>query len=252
MPMSAIEQDGNVSIIDTSRDEVLRTLPEHGKLGEKIQAVVADKAEKTVFVVDAEGSMLVAVDIVSGVIKARIPTGKSPEGASLSPSGKQIAVCGEDDNVVTLVDIASLKAMRTIPTQGKNPEHCVFSRDEHWLLTSNENSNDVDIIDLKAGKSIALVPTSGHPRGIALLPSKSLAYIAQEVAGGVDVLDIATHKVEQIHCHRHAACRRDRQPRRQTRVRVEWRRCQRGRDRCRQWQDHSRAFRWANARGTWR
>jgi len=125
----ANQENGTLSIIDTGTDEVVRTIPEHGRIGQKIQAVVTDPAEKTAFVVDAEGNALVTVDLASGEVRQRIAVGKSPEGASLSPSGKMIAVCIEDDNEVAMVDVASAAVTRKIPTQGKNPEHCVFTPD---------------------------------------------------------------------------------------------------------------------------
>jgi YVTN family beta-propeller protein len=189
--------DGTVSVIDTTTDAVIRTLPAHGKIGEKIQAVLTNRAQTRSFVVDAAGNSLVVVDDKSGRIGARLHVGKAPEGASLSPSGKTIAVCVEDDNLVTLVDVARAKVLRKIPTQGKNPEHCVFSADERWLMTSDENSNNVDVIDLAAGRSVALVPTTGKPRGIAWLAGRPIAYVAQENGGGVDVVDVERRAMVQ-------------------------------------------------------
>jgi YVTN family beta-propeller protein len=104
--------DGTVSIIDTTTDEVVRTLPDHGKIGTKVQAVIADPAGKSAFVVDAESNALVVVDIASGKVRQSIVVGKSPEGASLSPTGKAIAVCVEDDNLVAFVDVAKETASR--------------------------------------------------------------------------------------------------------------------------------------------
>lgn len=194
------QESGTVSLIDTSNDQVTRTLPDQGKIGAKVQAVVTDRTGKTSFVIDANSDALIAVDVASGQVKQRIDVGKSPEGASLSPSGKSIAVCVEDDNVVTFVDVATEKVTQKIKTQGKNPEHCVYSSDAKWLMTSNEKSDDVDIIDLKAARSVALVHTSGHPRGIAWLPNKPIAYVVQESAGGVDVVDVDKRAViETIH-----------------------------------------------------
>ncbi len=181
---------GTVSVIDTASGEVTRTLPDQGRIGAKVQAVVTDRAGKTAFVVDADSNALVAVDVASGHVKARIDVGRSPECASLSPSGKSIAVCVEDDNVVTFVNVATEKVVQKIKTQGRNPEHCAYSGDAKWLMTSNENSDNVDIIDLKAGRSVALVHTSGHPRGIAWLPHKPIAFVVQEGAGGVDIIDV--------------------------------------------------------------
>ena len=185
------QADGNISVIDTSRDEVVRTVPASGKIGDKIQAVIAEPSAKHLFAVDAIGNDLVEVDALSGQLLKRIPVGAGPEGASLSPSGKTIAVCVEEVNQAVLVDVATAAIARVIHTQGINPEHCVFSGDGRWLMTSNENSDDVDIIDLRTDRSVARVHTSGHPRGIAWLPHRMIAYVAQERANAVDVIDVA-------------------------------------------------------------
>src|SRR4051812_25609116 len=90
----ANEGDGTVSVIDTRTDEVTGTLVAHGEFGDKLQAALADRHERSLFVVDAKNSQLVVIDLASGQVQSRINAGKSPEGASLSPSGKTIAVCG--------------------------------------------------------------------------------------------------------------------------------------------------------------
>jgi YVTN family beta-propeller protein len=201
-PLAYVANQGNgtVSVIDTIRDEVVRTVPSQGSLGKKIQAVVGERTGKTLFVVDAAANALIVVDAVSGRVIRSLDVGRAPEGASMSPSGKTVAVCVEDDNAVALVDVATAAITRKIRTQGKNPEHCVFNDDEKWLLASDENSDEVDIIDIKAGRSVALVHTSGGPRGIAWLPHQLTAYVAQERGGGVDVIDVAKRAiVRSIH-----------------------------------------------------
>lgn len=189
------QASGTVSVIDTATDTVVRTLPATGRIGKKIQAVVADRSERRVFVVDAMGNDLVELDATTGRVLKRVPVGRAPEGASLSPSGKTIAVCVEEDNTVVLVDVTTARITHVIHTQGKNPEHCEFSSDGRWMMTSNENSGDVDIIDLAADRSVARLPTAGHPRGVAWLPNRSIAYVAQESANGVNVVDAASRRV---------------------------------------------------------
>jgi YVTN family beta-propeller protein len=189
--------NGTVSLIDTATDAVIRTLPDQGSIGAKVQAVVTSSAPTRSFVVDAGGNALVVIDVASGRIQARLQVGKAPEGASLSPSGKTIAVCVEDDNQVALVDVATATVTRKIRTQGRNPEHCVFSGAERWRVTSNENSGNLDLIDFKKGRSVDVITVPGHPRGIAWLPNQPIAYVANEDTGAVDVINIEQRAVVQ-------------------------------------------------------
>jgi len=188
---------GTVSMIDTSLDQVTRTLPNQGSIGAKVQAVVANPTQTRAFVVDADAGTLVVVDSATGKIEQSVAVGKAPEGASIAPSGKLIAVCIEDDDAVAIVDVASAKLLQKVHTQGSNPEHCVFSGDDRWLLVSNENSSNLDLIDVKAGRSVAVIPDPGHPRGLTWLPQQSLAYVANEHTGAVDVVDVDARSVVQ-------------------------------------------------------
>ncbi len=188
---------GTVSMIDTSLDQVTRTLPDQGSIGAKVQAVVANPSQTRAFVVDADSGALVVVDSTTGQIEQRLGVGKAPEGASIAPSGKLIAVCIEDEDAVAIVDVASAKILQKVHTQGNNPEHCMFSSDDRWLLVSDENSSNLDLIDVKAGRSVGVIPDPGHPRGLAWLPHQSLAYVANEHGGGVDVVDVDARAVVQ-------------------------------------------------------
>jgi YVTN family beta-propeller protein len=192
-----IQGGGTVAMIDTSLDQVTRTLPDHGSIGAKVQAVVANPTQTRAFVVDADSGALVVVNIASGQIEQRLNVGKAPEGASIAPSGKLIAVCIEDDDAVAIVDVASAKLLQKIHTQGSNPEHCMFSSDDRWLLVSNENSANLDLIDVKAGRSVGVIQDPGHPRGLGWLPNQSIAYVANEHGGAVDVVDVDARSVVQ-------------------------------------------------------
>lgn len=183
------QASGTVSVIDTAKDEVVRTLSGEGKLGKNVRGIVADHTGKTLFVVDAKGGKIDALDVATDKLKAQIPVGDSPEGLGLSANGELLAACLEDDNAVALVDVKTLKVTKHIALAGKNPEHCVFSPDGALLLASNENSNDIDVVDLKAGVTRGTVKSSGHPRGIAFLPGTHTAYVAAETANAVDVVD---------------------------------------------------------------
>ena len=184
----------SVSMIDTKSDEVVRTLTGEGKLG-KVNGVVANRAATLLFVVDAKEGRVNVVDVATDKVKKQIAVGSGPEGIGMSPSDSEVAACIEDDNKVVLIDTKSLEVTQRIAIHGANPEHCVFSPDGRWLLTSNENSNDVDIIDLQKHVSLVAIKASNHPRGIAFLPGRDVAYIAAEGANVVDVFDVKAKKL---------------------------------------------------------
>eukprot|EP00456_Euglypha_rotunda_P080293 TRINITY_DN7768_c0_g2_i2.p2 TRINITY_DN7768_c0_g2~~TRINITY_DN7768_c0_g2_i2.p2 ORF type:complete len:215 (+),score=65.98 TRINITY_DN7768_c0_g2_i2:101-745(+) len=163
------EGSANISVIDLGTHKVVKTLPAEGSLGKKIQGIALDKAGKRLFVVDAEGDSISAIDLASGKVSTQ-PAGKGPEGIERSPDGKWIAVCAESSNEALLFDAASFKLSKRIPMQGENPEHCVFSPDGKWLVAGNEDTHDIDVIDLTKGKSVKLIKVDGAARGMGFTP----------------------------------------------------------------------------------
>src|SRR3954463_5446798 len=64
----ANEHDGTVSEIDTQEDEVRRLFTVHGKGGDKLQAAIADRAGKSLFVVDSQSSSVAVVDLATAQV----------------------------------------------------------------------------------------------------------------------------------------------------------------------------------------
>jgi YVTN family beta-propeller protein len=185
------QKGGSISVIDTATDKVTRTLTAHGQLGNRLQAIDIDRSGKTLYVVDAEHDLLFAINPATDAVVRKVAIGKEAEGVRLSPSGTQLAVCAEGQNLVLLVDVSTFRIDARIPVQGRNPEHCEFAADGKTLLTSNEGSDNLDVIDVAKHTSIATIATSGHPRGAAFLPGAARLYVAQEAANAVDVIDVA-------------------------------------------------------------
>lgn len=188
------QKSGSISVIDTATDSVVRTLTAQHSLGKRLQAIDADRAGKVLYIVDADNNKLIALDPASDRVDHSLAIGEGAEGVRLSPDGKTVAVCVEEQAQVLLVDAKTFAVEARIPTQGKNPEHCEFAPDRPLLLTSNEGSNDLDVIDLKAKKSTGVIPTSGHPRGMAFIPGTEHVFVAQEAANTVDIVDLAARK----------------------------------------------------------
>lgn len=188
------QKSGNVSVIDTSTDTVVRTLSGQDAFGKRLQQIALDDSGKLLFVVDAAHDKLSALDIASDKVQKSIEIEEDAEGVTISPDGKTLAVCVEGSHHVLIVDAASLTIKANITTQGKNPEHCAFTPDGKSVVTSNEGTSNLDVIDLATNTSVGLIPMSGHPRGMGFIPGTSLLYVAQETANVVDVVDLGSRK----------------------------------------------------------
>jgi len=183
------QKSGSISVIDLSTDTVTRTLTAKGQLGKRLQAIDVSRDGKLLYVVDAEHNELFAIDPSTDSVARKVAIGDDVEGVRLSPSGDQLAVCAEGQNLVLLIDAKSFKVDARIPVKGLNPEHCEFTPDGKHVVTSNEGSDNLDVIDVATRASTGVIATSGHPRGAAFLPGGKQLYVAQESANKVDVID---------------------------------------------------------------
>jgi YVTN family beta-propeller protein len=103
----------------------------------------------------------------TGVIKGHVPTGKSPDGAIYDSVSGLAFVMNADSKDLTLIDIAAVKAVATIPVGGK-PE-AAASDGKGNLYVNIEDTAEIAVVDVKARKVARRYQLSGceEPTGIA-------------------------------------------------------------------------------------
>jgi len=69
--------------------------------------------------VGGEGAVAL-LDLASHQVGVRIPAGQGPHGIAFTPDGKHAYVTNSDSDDVTVIDVAELKVIQTIPV-GKAP-----------------------------------------------------------------------------------------------------------------------------------
>ena len=123
-----------------------------------------------------------------------IQTSRRPRDMKFHDNHKQLFVACGDDDVIDVIDVATLSVVDHIPT-GASPEMFQLSADESKLYVSNEEGSSVQEINL-ADKIISReFPTGAEPEGIAVTPDGKTVYVTSEASDLVHVIDTAAGAV---------------------------------------------------------
>jgi len=118
------------------------------EVGETPAAVLWHNGQLLVAVMGGNG--ISVVDPATGLVRARIPTGRGAHNLFLSPDGKVIYVTNRIDGTLAVLDAQSLKVMREIRVSG-GPDDLDFGPDGR-LWISRRFAHSVAVLD----------PVSGH------------------------------------------------------------------------------------------
>ena len=147
---------------------------------------------------NAHGTGLIFVSLERGnqvvvlnpdlTVKVRIDTSRRPRDMHFNKDHTLLYVACGDDDVIDVIDVATLKEVDTIPT-GPSPEMFTFNPDESQIFVSNEEDSVMEIIDLATKTVIDRVPTGAEPEGVINSVDDKYIFVTSEVADMVHVID---------------------------------------------------------------
>jgi YVTN family beta-propeller protein len=134
-----------------------------------------------------------------------VRSGRGSEGFDVSPDGKEIWAANAEDNTVTIIDVASKKARKTLPIAVKGANRLKFTLDGKRVLVSGlggpslagqgSPSPNLVVIDTATRKAIKQISLGGGSAGILMRPDASRAYVAVSAKNKVAVVDLNTLEV---------------------------------------------------------
>ena len=132
-----------------------------------------------------------------------VPAGRGAEGFDVTPDGRQLWTANAQDGTVTLIDLATKKAIGTfaIPIHGAN--RLKFTPDgRHALISALGNfgsrepeHNNLIVLDVATRRSIKSLDLGGGAAGILIPPGGGAAFVAVSGGGKVAVVDLKTFAV---------------------------------------------------------
>jgi PQQ-dependent catabolism-associated beta-propeller protein len=113
-------------------------------------------------------------------------------------AGELAFVSNEKDNTISVLDMVSLKLIKTIPV-GKRPRGMVLTPDGKHLIVCAGDDNRLDIIDTETLEVSKSYETSGpDPELLDIDPDGKILYVANEDDGMVTVLTAEGEHVSEI------------------------------------------------------
>ncbi|MCK0197227.1 YncE family protein [Ancylobacter sp. 6x-1] len=185
-------RDGVLAIIDLATGKVVGTV----KKGEKshVREVLVDEdADRAYVSIFTRGETAGEVWVVDGAKKelagtiTDLPAGVS--GLALDPKGKRLFVITMLNNEVHIVDLASGKVVKDMPTGGKGSINVAYDPNGNRLFIANQESNDLTVLNADDGTVLATIPTGEGALGVAYDPARNLAFVANRRGGYVSIVD---------------------------------------------------------------
>jgi DNA-binding beta-propeller fold protein YncE len=189
------DEHGDVdAVIDTKTNSLVATIPLGGGAGN----TVYDSGSGHILVAVHEKNEVVAIDPATMRIIGRYPmtSVQSPHGIALDQSGRLAFVAGEENHLLAVVDLNTMKVLATHPV-GEDPDVLAFDPGLKRLYVSAESGNV--FVFREDGQTLVdeghiLIP---HAHTVCVDPNTHLVYLPLENIDGHPLLRIMEPNITQ-------------------------------------------------------
>ena len=127
-------------------------------------------------------------------VRPALEGNRGPFKVAFTSDGERAIVTEFDEGAIAVINRASGKVLRHIPTQGEQPTGVAVTPDSKWAVVTNSLSGSVAFISLDTFQTETL-PLRGMPWDVVLSPDGKRAYISVSQLDQVTVIDLAAHKI---------------------------------------------------------
>ena len=179
--------EGNsVDVIDPTTFKVI----EHFPVGRQPQHVVPAYDLKTLYATNDLGNSLTPIDPRTGKPGPTMPV-EDPYNMYFTPDGRFAIVVAERLQRLDFRDAHTMHLEKSVPVPCKGVDHMDFSADGRYLIASCEFAGAVLKVDVASQSVVGrlVLKNGGMPQDVKLSPDGKVFYVADQVAGGVFMVD---------------------------------------------------------------
>ena len=184
-------ESNTVDVIDPATFKVI----DHFAVGRQPQHVVPSWDLKTLYATNDLGNTLTPIDPATGKPGPTLPV-TDPYNMYFTPDGRYAIVVAERLQRLDFRDAHSMALVRSVPVPCKGVDHMDFSADGRYLIASCEFAGAVLKVDV-ANQAVVgrlVLRNGGQPQDVKTSPDGKVFYVADQVAGGVYLIDGDTFK----------------------------------------------------------
>jgi YVTN family beta-propeller protein len=135
-----------------------------------------------------------SADTPQPVVHPAIEGNRGPFNVAFTRDGTRAVVTEFDEGAVAIIDRASGKVVRHIPTGGEQPTGVAVTPDGSLAVVTNSLSGSVSFVDLNLLKA-ETVTLLGMPWDVVLSPDGGRAYVSVSQLDRVAVIDVRARKI---------------------------------------------------------
>jgi YVTN family beta-propeller protein len=185
------ESDDTVSVIDTTTNLVIATIPVPGHNAD----TAAIRPDGAFVYVASETGIVSVISTATNSVVDTINVGSVPYVVTFSPNGTRAYVTNHSGNNVSVIDTATNSVVATIAVGG-GPYGVAVSPDGARAYVTNEGAGTLSVIDTVVTNSvIGTISVGSTPTMVAVNPHGMQAYVNNYGSGTVSVIDTATNSV---------------------------------------------------------
>jgi YVTN family beta-propeller protein len=183
-----------VSVIDTTTDAVVKTIP----VGDGPWGVAVNQAGTYAYVVNnhdtASGDSVSVISTATNAVVATIKVGSVPFGIAFAPSGKTAYVANGKSNSVSVINTSTKTVTATVAVQS-DPVGLAVMPNGTYVYVANDVSGSVSVISTLTNKVVATIPVGSNPISVAISPDGSTAYVTNSGSNTISMIQTASNHV---------------------------------------------------------
>ena len=154
---------------------------------------------RLLYVAENLGDSLAVLDLASGSVVQRLPTGRYPYGVAVAPNGDVFVTPWNGSTVLAFAASGgSLRQVATIPA-GRHPSALLLNRDGTRLFVASASTDRITVIDTRNRTHLGELrdpppagPEEGStPNGLALSSDGTRLFVAEGDANAIAVFDLS-------------------------------------------------------------